>query len=51
MTRSSGSSPPPTRDGSATGAYPVPGAGAVLAQPAERGAQDLGHVAVLGQFG
>ena len=51
MTRSSGSSPPPTTDGSATGAYPVPGAGAVLAQPAEGGTQDLSDVALLGQLG
>ncbi len=34
--------PPATTDGSATGARPVPGAGAVLAQPAEGGTQDLG---------
>lgn len=41
---------PPTRDGSATGAYAVPGARAVLAQPAQRGAEDLRHIALRGEF-
>src|SRR6476620_4743421 len=50
MARSSGSSPPPTRDGSATGAYAVPGARAVLAQPAQRGAEDFRHGPLRGEF-
>src|SRR5450830_930275 len=50
MARSSGSSPPATRDGSATGAYAVAGAGAVLAQPPQGGPQDFGDVALFGQF-
>src|SRR5919107_4353685 len=49
IARSSGSSPPATRDGSATAAYPVAGPGAVLAKPAQGGAQNLGDVSLLGQ--
>src|SRR6478736_2291613 len=50
MARSSGSSPAATSDGSATAAYAVACPGTVLAQPAERGAQDLRNVAAEGDL-
>src|SRR6478609_3273947 len=50
MRRSSGSSPAATRDGSATGAYAVAGPGAVLAEPAEGGAEDFRDVAAEGHL-
>ncbi|MNU02884.1 hypothetical protein D3C72_2467310 [compost metagenome] len=50
MTRSSGSSPPLTSDGSATAAYAVSCARPVLAKPAQRSAKYLGHVSGVHEF-